>query len=771
MEQLTNNIVSRNRWSIEETKFDSEQIINTGSIFLIGNGYLGYRGTLVEWDSDQYVGCFITDTYDKADDKWKELSNAPNPLYTKVEVGGETLSLFNEETKKNHDIKLDLKHGIYKRETNWQTKEGIEVNVKTARFASLDNIHLIPMQYSITTDKDTNIKFKTGIDGEVWDLNGNHLIDHDTDFQDGLLSVQSYTQEMGIELDVMEGIKFLNDVEYKENIVREDQSVFRVIEFEIKKNETITFYKVGTIYSSNDIKNPYKTAIADCKKAVKSGYEVLKKANKEKWEEIWDKIDIKIEGDPINQTVLRFNLYHNIIATPLHSDELPIGARGLSCQAYQGAAFWDQEIFNLPMFLFTKPDIAKNLLIYRYKTLNGARQKAKYLGYKGAFYAWISGKTGQELCPSYFFKNVLTGRKIHNHFNDWQIHVSPDIAYMVWYYYQVTGDFDFIKKYGAEIVFEVARFLYSHSYYKMDKNRFEFIRLLGPDEYHENVDNNVYTNYISKKALKIALTFYFKLEKENPEVLKHLKEKINLKEKEIIEWEKMEERIYIPTVDRETKLIEQFDGYFDLEDVTPDVLEDRLIDEQEYWGWPNGVAVETQVIKQADVIQLFNITNEYSKEVMEKNFKYYEPRTQHGSSLSPSAYSIIASKVGLNKEAFDLFEKSLFIDIGNTNKAISGGTFIGGIHTAACGAAWQIVVKGFAGMEVLKDGILFKPNIPDKWDSFAFDLTYQNQEIRVKIDKSKIYLNSVTSNKKAVNFTIDKKTYKINPEEYLEIKY
>ena len=156
---------------------------------------------------------------------------------------------------------------------------------------------------------------------------------------------------------------------------------------------------------------------------------------------------------------------------------------------------------------------------------------------------------------------------------------------------------------------------------------------------------------------------------------------------------------------------------------------------------------------------------------MEKNFKYYEPRTQHGSSLSPSAYSIIASKVGLNKEAFDLFEKSLFIDIGNTNKAISGGTFIGGIHTAACGAAWQIVVKGFAGMEVLKDGILFKPNIPDKWDSFAFDLTYQNQEIRVKIDKSKIYLNSVKSNKKAVNFTIDKKTYKINPEEYLEIKY
>src|SRR6056297_2570977 len=223
----------------------------------------------------------------------------------------------------------------------------------------------------------------------------------------------------------------------------------------------------------------------------------------------------------------------------------------------------------------------------------------------------------------------------------------------------------------------------------------------------------------------------------------------------------MEERVYIPAVDEEIKLIEQFDGYFDLEDVTPDVLEDRLIDEQEYWGWPNGVAVETQVIKQADVIQLFNITNEYSKEVMEKNFKYYEPRTLHGSSLSPSAYSIIASKVGLKEEAFALFEKSLFIDIGNTNKAISGGTFIGGIHTAACGAVWQIVVKGFAGMEVTEHGILFEPHPPKKWDSFSFDIIYKNQEMKVKIDKENIYLNSVNTNQEIVDFTINDKTYKI----------
>jgi kojibiose phosphorylase len=238
-----------------------------------------------------------------------------------------------------------------------------------------------------------------------------------------------------------------------------------------------------------------------------------------------------------------------------------------------------------------------------------------------------------------------------------------------------------------------------------------------------------------------------------------------------MDWEIMMERIYLPEIDPKTKLIEQFDGYFDLEDVRPKDLEDRLIDDQEYWGWPNGVAVETQVTKQADVIQLFNITNQFEKDVMEANFNYYEPRTQHGSSLSPSAYSIIASKVGLKDEAFALFEKSLFIDIGNTNKAISGGTFIGGIHTAACGAAWQIVVKGFAGMEISENTILLKPHLPEKWDSFSFDITYKGQEIKVKIDDRNIYLNSVNTNQEIVNFTINDKTYKINPKEELEIRY
>jgi len=761
MYQLTDSIYTTNSWNIKNKKVDKDQIINNGSIFLIGNGYMGYRGTLAEWNFDQYVGCFITDTYDKADNKWKELCNAPNPLYTKLEIGGESLSVFNNEIRE-HNVQLDLRHGVFKRSTVLKTKDNIEVQIESERFASLANLHLLPMKYSIFADKACNVKIKTGIDGRVWDLHGKHLEKYKTFEEDGLLSVQTFTKEKGIELDVVTKRIFPEDIKSNYTLNKTHNSIYEVLEFNIKKGEKFTFYNIASIYSSNDVEKPLKNARVNCEESYATSYINLKKENNKLWDELWKDIDIKIQNDPINQTALRFNLYQNIIATPMHSQKLPIGARGLSCQAYQGAAFWDQEIFNLPMYLFTRPEIAKNLLIYRFNTLGGAKDKAIKLGYEGAFYAWISGKTGQELCPSYFFKDVLSGREIHNHFNDWQIHVSPDIAYTVWYYYKVTGDFKFIIDYGAEIIFEVARFLYSHSYYKMDKGRFEFIRLLGPDEYHENIDNNAYTNYLSKSVLEIAIKIYYKMNRENKKKLERIMDRIDLKEKEIIDWEKMKENLYLPEINNKNKLIEQFDGYFDYEDATPHILKKRLLDPDEYWGWPNGVAVETQVIKQADVIQLFCINNAFDRSVMEKNYEYYEARTQHGSSLSPSAYAIIAAKVGLKGEAFDFFKDSLFIDLDNKNKSISGGTFIGGIHTAACGAAWQIVVKGFAGMEILSGGILFKPHIPKRWESFTFKIKYMDQKFRVQINHENIIINSLKNNDHFVYFTISDQRYKVN---------
>jgi kojibiose phosphorylase len=742
--ELENNLRTETGWELITNKFDPEQTIITGSNFLVGNGYLGYRGTLAEWDKENYVGCIVTDTYDQADGKWRELCNPPNGLYTKLLVEGKELSAFEGEIV-DHQRKLNFKNGVLSREFSWQAERGANVELTTERFASYDNLHLLTMDYSFVVDKETEVTLLTGIDGAVWDLNGEHFKEHHLLEEEGLIAVETITGEEEIKLDVVEGINIAGAQVQQEEIIKRDKKILRKLTFALEAGQEVNLEKYVAIYSSNDLSQPLISAISDVERAKQIGYDSLKENQTVEWDKIWNLSDIKIMGDLEAQAVLRFNLYHNTICTPAHTDKLPIGARGLSCQAYQGSAFWDQEIFNMPMFLYTRPEIAKNLLKYRYHTLDGARKKAQDLGYYGAYYAWISGKTGQELCPDYFFENVLTGRKIRNHFNDWQIHISPDIAYAMWQYYQVTGDWEFIVDYGAEVVFEVAQFLVAHAYFKKDKNRYEFIRLLGPDEYHENVDNNTFTNYQAQYALDKAVKIYNRLQEGNKTRLDELTTKLNLSLADLKNWEEMVELIYLPQPDEDSLLIEQFDGYFDLEDVSPQEVEDRLQDPHEYLGWPVGVATKTQVTKQADLLQLFSMQDRFSQAVMRANYDYYEPRCEHGSSLSPSAHAIIASKIGYQEEAYNYFMESCTVDLYNTNKAIHGGTFIGGVHTAACGAAWKMIVQGFAGLNSAGEELEFNPNLPVEWGKVEFNLQYQEKSLIIEIMENEFRIEVVAT--------------------------
>jgi kojibiose phosphorylase len=200
-------------------------------------------------------------------------------------------------------------------------------------------------------------------------------------------------------------------------------------------------------------------------------------------------------------------------------------------------------------------------------------------------------------------------------------------------------------------------------------------------------------------------------------------------------WREMREKLSIKEPDPESKIIEQFDGFFDLEDTTPEQLAERLKDPGEYWGWPNGIATSTQVSKQADVVQLFMLhPNAYPEPVMRANWDYYEPRTQHGSSLSPSVYGAVAAWLGYTDLAYRYFLHSATVDLFSTNKSVSGGTFIGGIHTAACGAAWQMVVHGFLGMQVPQYGVIrFAPRLPEGWSRLALFLHAGEARFRVEV--------------------------------------
>ncbi|RAK10503.1 kojibiose phosphorylase [Halanaerobium saccharolyticum] len=753
-------------WNLEIESIKEEQLVHFGSNLLCGNGYLGYRGTLDEWNKEQYQACVVTDTYDLADGKWKELSNSPNALTTELKIDGERLGDYPGQNEMTTKLNFNYKYGIFRRKSIADKN----IEVVSERFASFDNLHLIANNFQINNIEANEIELKIGINGDVWDLNGTHLENFTGEYNSNknTLYLKANTVESKITLVTALSFKFKKGKIKNIKVENEEKSIYLLVSVDAE-SDRIVLARNMIVYSSNDLANPLQAALNDAAAALESSFENLRREHQAVWDKKWELMDIKVRGNLLDQLAVRFNLYHNIIAAPAHSERLPIGARGLSCQAYQGAAFWDQEIFNLPMFLFTETETAKNILKYRYHTLKGARKKAEELGYAGAFYAWISGKTGEELCPSFFFKDVISGRKIRNHFNDWQIHVSPDISYAIWKYYLATEDIDFVINYGSEILFEVARFLHSRVHYNQYQDHYEIIRLLGPDEYHENVDNNAFTNYQTQFALKKALYFYHKMENEYPEKLEMLKEKINLLESEITSWQQIAEKIYLPCPDQDN-LIEQFDGYFDLEDTTAEVLEERLINQDEYWGWPNGVAVFTQVIKQADVIQLFTLHDIFSETVLAANYDYYEPRTQHGSSLSPSQYAVVAARLGRAEETYNYFKKSAFIDLMSTNKAVSGGTFIGGIHTAAAGGIWQLIVNGFAGLKIDKEGLSFKPVLCQEWREVEFNLNYRNKKFKVILNKNIFQLKANVENNEILESNVFEKKYMLKPGEEVKIE-
>ncbi|POR02041.1 glycoside hydrolase [Alkalispirochaeta sphaeroplastigenens] len=785
--ELSDEIWSETCWEIGESRFDPDQAVTAGSNFMIGNGYMGYRGTFADDRADQYPALVVTDTYDNADGTWKELVTAPNGLFTLLSCRGKDI-LWRQGGFGEYERRLNMLRGEWSARARWDDPG---ILVEEERFCSYDDLHLLTSRTRITALGEVELEIATGIDGKVWSLNGNHFSSLSLEEGPDCLEASCVTGEQGYHLVLREDALLRRAggaaIEPCETASREG-ALCRVFRVSLEEGQALVLEKRVVLYSSNDLRDtsritsdaargPLPTqeevrqaTAGGLSRAVSRSWEELREAHRNIWKDRWDSADILIGGDRVAQTLIRYNLYHNVIAAPAHADHLPLGARGLSCQAYQGAAFWDQEIFNLPMFLFTDPETARRLLVYRYRTLDGARKKARDLGYRGAFYAWVSGDTGEEICPSWFFRDVLTGRRIRNHFNDWQIHVSPDIAYTVWKYVTATGDQEFLELYGAEILFEVARFLASRVHYRPGLERYEIIRVLGPDEYHENVDNNYFTNFQAQFVCRYAVEVYDSLSTDHPRVFDDVARRIGLERGERDAWDDIARRIYIPEADHETGLIEQFQGFFELEDTRPEVIRERLLDPGEYWGWPNGIAVETQVSKQADVTQLFMLhPKACSREVIRANWEYYEPRTQHGSSLSYAVYAICAAWIGHDQEAYRYFLRSCTVDLLNTGKAVSGGTFIGGIHTAACGVAWQIVVSGFAGMYLTRSGFGFDPHLPSGWETLAFTLKRWGDSLEVTLHQRAMTVRAREDNSREITLEVGSSEVALPPGQQVAV--
>lgn len=714
-------------WSIKEYPFHPEKLRYYETIFSIGNGYLGTRASFEEGYDGATPATLIHGIYNHAPSmSIPELVNSPDWTPLHITVDGTPFRLIT----KAHNIlkpkdgvvlgyerKLHMDKGLLQREVLFRASTGATVRITFERFASLDNIHIMAQRVVITAiDGAPEITIHSSLDGNVTNAGHHHWQDFDTSINGSCIALHGETNQSAYEVAYASQLITEFSLEHTtgENVVSSQ------VRIQLDKDETVTFDKLTAIYTNRDTETPLVSAISVLTDAVNSGYETLFNQHCEKWSEYWDLADIKIEGDEAAQIATRFSTYHIMIAAPQYDDDVSIGAKTLSGLGYKGHVFWDTELFMLPPFTLTMPKIARNMLMYRYKRLAGARQKAREEGYAGAMFPWESTDTGLETTPKWSDPLPPDNERIRIWTGDNEQHISTDIAYAVLQYWQWTGDDEFIIQYGAEIVLDTAVFWASRV--EEMNGRYELHNQIGPDEYHENISNSVFVNRMVIWHLEQALSLLDWLDTHASKKSTQLRADLLINADLIAKWRDIIERMYIP-FDEEQQIHIQFDGFFDMEYIPVQKYEPRV---GGIWGFlGHERALQSQVIKQADVVMLMALLGEElgSPDVMLNNWHTYYPRCDHGSSLSPAIHAWVAARLGLTESAYHLFEHAYNIDLED-NK----GNVPDGIHGAANGGLWQTIVFGFCGLNLNGDKPTIDPKLPDHWQKVTFNVVYRGQK-------------------------------------------
>ena len=711
-------------WLIKESGFKKEDIIHRGNQFLIGNMKLGVRGTLDEFKRREMVGITLPFVYDQVGDGWREPVNAFNPLFTEVIIEGKPLSLLEDEVISHEQI-LDMKNAVMSRRSVMRRNDE-KITIESSRFVSSVDEKVIVGKYSVSVSKDLKMMIKTGIDIDIWDINGKHI-------EDVELSDNKYIKASGITHEKRHLVSSLKETvpRFKEGIVsviKSDEGIFYQVEIDAKKDIVYTFEQYAVI-GVNQSDETLSQILLEVKT---DGY--LNRLDKHSliWNQKWSDSNVIIQGDDQADLALRYSIYHLLLLAP-QSNSQSIPARGISGQTYKGAVFWDTEIFMLPFYLNTDLLSAKRIINYRIDGLKGALDKANSYGFKGAFYAWESQEDGYDACTDYNVTDVFTNRLIRTYFKDKQVHISGDIVYAIKMYIDRTNDFNILKDGALEVILEVARFYLDYGHYSVLKNRFEIWDVMGPDEYHERVHNNAFTNQLVKMVFETVLDYEKHFKKERDLYFEELIEKLSF-QKDLELVRKYNDLIYIKEIESNL-IIEQFDGYFNHRDINKDDLLKLKLHEHEYLGG-QGLAGDTKIIKQADVITMLYLFKEkYDLDVVKSNWEYYEPRTEHGSTLSASMYALTSCMIGRPNDAYPLFMKSATVDLTGKSKHFAGGIYIGGTHPAASGGAYMTAIFGFSGLS-FDGGIKVNPKLPKQFESISYKVKHQGKTYRVNVSRN-----------------------------------
>ena len=760
-------------WTLDYDSFEPEQEGLREALTSTGNGYFCTRGALswAEADGVSYPGTYTHGGFNRETTIMagvpvlnEDLVNLPNWLLLELRIEGEEAVGMDNVELLSYRHEYDVRNATVVRAQRIRDRSGRETTLETRRFVSMADMHQAAMRWTVTPENwSGRVEMISALDGRVINggvtryrsLEGRHLdpVSPRT-FGPEIIALEVRTRQSHIYVAEAARTRVYDDegpLDEDRNLYQMQDYIHQVLSFEVKEKEPVHVEKMVAFYTSRD--HAINEPLVNAGKAVRD-YGTFAEAfegHARVWDELWDVCDVRVPKDDRVQLLLRLHISHVLQVCSPHTADLDAGvpARGLNGEAYRGHIFWD-ELFIYPFLNFRLPEITRELLMYRYRRMDEAKRAARAAGYRGAMFPWQSGSDGQEETQTVHL-NPNSGKwepdLSHN-----QRHVSADIFYNVWRYYEATGDFEFLLDHGVEMMLEIARFWSSIAHFNPERDRYEIHGVMGPDEFHEKypgseeegIRNNAYTNVMVAWLSEIALEVLDLLPERRREALRT---RIGITDEEVQTWEEMSRKMFVPF--QADGIISQFEAYEDLEELDWDHYRekhgniqrlDRILraegdDPDKY-----------KLTKQADAVLLFflfpekelerlfeRLGYEYEPEMVPKTVEYYDRRTSHGSTLSFIAHAGILA--GLDPESsWERYMVALESDVGD----VQGGTTQEGIHMGVMAGTLDLIQRGYLGT-VIRDGVLhFDPKPVGNLDGLSFPMQFRGTPLEVQLEGNKL---------------------------------
>lgn len=488
-----------------------------------------------------------------------------------------------------------------------------------------------------------------------------------------------------------------------------NRKIARAGSWELKQGSSLCFEKVTTVGTSRDLA---PVDLIGLLRETVSDPEKVWEAGRNSWEQKWTSAFVQVDGNDKLQQALNFSIYHLLRCNNRNDGRVGICAKGHAGEAYFGRCFWDTEICMLPFYIYTDPEAAKNLLMFRFHTLEGAKRNARDYGYTGARYAWESSTGGEEQCAAW-------------NYCDHEIHITADVVYALMHYYRATGDDTFMQDYGIDIMVETSRY-WKDRVYQISSDQYVLNGVMGPDEYLMLVNNDAYTNAMVQYSLKSTVDYLKKLRTDCPGIYRKCEARLEILPEEIKEFSDIAGKLKQQT---DAELVMQCDHFDEFENVDFEkVWKDRTKPFGAYVSQEKNY--RSKALKQASVLQLmYEMPWLFKKEQIKKAYDYYLPLTTHDSSLSAGIHAIMAARLNRKEDCLYFLNKAIGVDLDPELKGAEEG-----IHIANCGNLWQFAVFGLAGMESIieKDRLEFSSHMMDEINELSFKINYRGRDYHLK---------------------------------------